>query len=283
MKWYVPYLSAYEKPFNEISSDIKNEVKEALSQINKAESPVASIVIIAHNEGTRIVSCLWSLCHNKQDFPIEIRVVDNNSTDDTTQILDELGVIWYEEKKKGPGHARNCGLNQARGMYHLCIDADSIYPPRYIQTMVNELKKKEVVCCYGLWGFIPDKEHSAFQLFIYETLRDWFLKLQNLKRPELNVRGMVFAFKTEIGKELLFRTDIIRGEDGSLALSMKNFGKLKFVTNRKARIVTNNNTMRADGSIYKSFFFRLKKMINGFGGIFTSKKEYKDEDSNLIK
>lgn len=283
MKWYVPYLSAYEKPFSEISSDIKNEVKEALSQINKEESPVASVVVIAHNEGTRIVSCLWSLCRNKRDFPIEIRVVDNHSTDDTTRILDELGVIWYEEKKKGPGHARNRGLLNAKGTYHLCIDADSIYPPHYIQTMVNELKKKEVVCCYGLWGFIPDKEHPTFQLYIYETLRDWFLKIQNIKRPELNVRGMVFAFKTEIGKKILFRTDIIRGEDGSLALAMKEFGKLKFVTNRKARIVTNNNTMRANGSVYSSFFFRLKKMIKGFHRLFASQSEYKDEESNLIK
>lgn len=283
MKWYVPYLSTYEKAYSNISPTIKNEVRKSLSLLNKEQNPLVSVVIIAHNEGNRIVSCLRSLCHNKHNFPIEIIAVDNNSTDDTTKILTDLGVIWYEEQKKGPGHARNCGLNKAKGLYHLCIDADSIYPPYYIQTMVNALKEKDVVCCYALWGFIPDKEHSAFQLYIYETLRDLYLKIQNIKRPELNVRGMVFGFKTEIGKKLLFRTDIIRGEDGSLALAMKDFGKLRFITAGKARIVTNNNTMKAAGSVYKSFFFRLKKMATGFFNLFTTRSEYKDEDSNLIK
>lgn len=283
MKWYAPFLAAYEKPYKKIDVAIKDDIRKRLAKINSKQSPLASVVIIAHNEGTRIASCLWSLCHNVSDLPFEIIVIDNNSTDDTTQVLNDLGARWYEEIKKGPGHARNRGLDEAKGKYYLCIDADSIYPPYYIQTMVNALKPKEIVCCYGLWSFIPDEGHSAWQLFFYETLRDWYLKIQDIKRPELNVRGMVFAFKTELGKKLLFRTDIIRGEDGSLALAMKDYGKLKFVTDKKARIVTNNNTMKAAGSIYQSVWFRIKKMIKGLPNIFTSQREYKDEESNLIK
>ncbi len=281
--WYDKYLSVYEKPYNNIDSSIKDDIRIRLAKINDEKSPLVSVVIIAHNEGTRIASCLWSLCYNISDFPFEIIVIDNNSTDSTTLVLDNLGARWYEETQKGPGHARNRGLAEAKGEYYLCIDADSIYPPYYIQTMVKALEPKDVVCCYGLWSFIPDKEHSAWQLFVYETLRDWYLRIQNIKRPELNVRGMVFAFKTELGKRLLFRTDIIRGEDGSLALAMKDYGKLKFVTSSKVRIVTDNNTMKAAGSIYQSLFVRIKKMINGLPGIFTSEKEYKDEESNLIK
>lgn len=281
--WYEKYLSIYEKSYDGIDATIKDDIRTRLAKINGENNPLASVVIIAHNEGTRIACCLWSLCHNMCDFPFEIICVDNNSTDDTTQVLEDLGARWYEETKKGPGHARNRGLDEAKGKYYLCIDADSIYPTYYIQTMVNTLKPQEVVCCYGLWSFIPDEEHSPWQLFVYETLRDWYLRIQNIKRPELNVRGMVFAFKTELGKKLLFRTDIIRGEDGSLALAMKDYGKLKFVTSSKVRIVTNNNTMKAAGSIYQSLFFRIKKMIKGLPGIFTSKREYKDEESNLIK
>ena len=36
---------------------------------------------------------------------------------------------------------------------------------------------------------------------------------------------MAFSFNTEIGRRFGFRTDIIRGEDGSLALAMKPYGK----------------------------------------------------------
>jgi hypothetical protein len=39
----------------------------------------------------------------------------------------------------------------------------------------------------------------------------------------------------------------------------------------------------ADGSLFNSFKVRVAKGLKGLGGIFTKKKEYKDEDSNLIK
>lgn len=37
---------------------------------------------------------------------------------------------------------------------------------------------------------------------------------------------MVFAFQTDTAHKVGFRTDIIRGEDGSLALGLKNTEKL---------------------------------------------------------
>ena len=63
--------------------------------------------------------------------------------------------------------------------------------------------------------------------FFYEKLRDVYFNIQHLRRPELNVRGMVFAFQTDTAHKVGFRTDIIRGEDGSLALGLKKYGKIK--------------------------------------------------------
>lgn len=118
------------------------------------------------------------------------------------------------------------------GKYHLCIDADTLYPPQYISTMIKVLQDKEVAGAYALWSFLPNEHHLG--LFFYETLRDLYLKIQNLNRPELNVRGMAFAFHTETARKEGFRTDILRGEDGSLALALKKYGKLRFVTARQS-------------------------------------------------
>ena len=76
---------------------------------------------------------------------------------------------------------------------------------------------------------------------------------------------------------------ISSGEDGYLALQLKQFGKIAFIRNRKARAVTGYGTVGADGSLFNSFKVRVAKGLKGLGGIFTKKKEYKDEDSNLIK
>ena len=132
---------------------------------------------------------------------------------------------------------------------------------------------------------MTDEQHSKAGLFFYELLRDIYLKFQSFKRPELCVRGMVFGFNTEMGRKIGFRTDIIRGEDGSLALALKQYGKLVFITNRKARALTSNGTLNADGSFFKSFFKRLIKATKSLKAIFkkASVTDYKDEDSNLIK
>lgn len=282
MKWYTNYLSAYEKPFTSIPPSALQEVKDKISRLQSRE-PLVSVVAIAHNEERRIVSCLWSLCDNQCDFPIEILVINNNSTDRTEEILKELGVTYFNEPKKGPGFARQCGLNHAKGKYHICIDSDTLYPPHYISTMTHALQKKEVVCAYALWSFLPSEHYSRIGLFFYETMRDLYLRIQNVRRPELNVRGMVFAFHTETARKEGFRTDIIRGEDGSLALALKKYGKLKFVTTRKARAITGYGTVSADGSLLNSFKKRAIKGIKHFTSLFYSKKEYKDHDSNLIK
>ncbi len=284
MSWYSNYLSIFEKPLDEIPEATIKEIQYKL-KLKEHDNPLVSVIAIAHNEENHILSCLWSLSENKCDYPIEIIVVNNNSTDHTTDVLNLSGVKWLDEPQKGPGYARQCGLDHARGKYHICIDADTLYPPYYIQTFVNHLKKEGVSCAFSLWSFMPDEQHSRIGLFFYELLRDCYLKLQSIKRPELCVRGMVFGFNTEMGRKIGFRTDIIRGEDGSLALALKKQGKLVFIIDRKARALTSNGTLNADGSFFKSFIKRLTKATKSFKALYkkASKYDYKDEDSNLIK
>lgn len=281
-KWYKTYLEVFEKPIDQVPAEIFDKVRQQLKNC-QSDQPLVSVVLIAHNEERHLLSCLWSLSENYCNFPIEILVANNNSTDKTEEVLKALNVPYYNETKKGPGHARQCGLDHARGKYHVCIDSDTLYPPYYIETHLKELMKPNVAAAFSLWSFMPDKQHSRFGLWCYENLRDLHLRLQAIKRPELCIRGMAFSFNTELGRRFGFRTDIIRGEDGSLALAMKPYGKLVFITSSKARVMTSNGTLNADGSLLNSFRVRLVKAIKNIGGMFFGKSEYKDEDRNLIK
>ena len=70
--------------------------------------------------------------------------------------------------------------------------------------------------------------------------------------------------------------------------NMKNFkigkyGKLRFVTARKARVLTGYGTISADGSLFSSFKKRAIKGLRSFTALFYSKNNYEDENSNLIK
>lgn len=280
MKWYHTYLSVYGKPFKEVSPEIVDRVRTQILRLQSPE-PLVSVVVIAHNEEKHLLANLWSLSDTVSRFPIEIIGVDNNSTDCTPEIYRAVGVPCYPEPRQSHGYARNCGLEHAKGKYHICIDSDTLYPPRYVETMIEALSQPGVSGVYSLWGYMPDRDHSALGLFFYELSRDIYLRIQSVNRPELSVRGMVFAFGTEQARQIGFRVNIKRGEDGAMANGLKQFGKLKFVTTRKARAITGYGTVGQ--SLFKSFKVRAVKALKGIKRVFTRQKEYKDIESNLIK
>lgn len=283
MKWFHKYTVAFEQSYDNVPKETKEEVKNKLKKYSKKEKPVVSIVAIAHNEGSRIFACLWSLADNIISDSAELIVVSNHSTDRTNEILEEMEVCWYDEIQKGPGFARQCGLNHANGIYHICIDTDTLYPPHYIQTHIDYLRKPNIVCTYGLWSFMPSNFKNKIALFFYQTLRDIYLYVLNINRPELCVRGMVMAFRTEEGKQLKYNTRIIRGEDGSMALGLKSKGKLKFIVSKRARVITSNSTIKGHGGVFQNFLIRLARGIKRIPSLFTQKKVYEDKPYNIIK
>ena len=279
--WYNKYLTIYGKSFKDIPNDVLDTIKDQLARKQCAD-PLVSVVVIAYNEEKRLAACLWSLSELQTEYPIEILGVNNNSNDCTEELYQRLGLPYFNEKKQSPGFARQCGLENAKGKYHFCIDADTLYPPRYIDLMMTKLARPDVSCASSFWSFFPDVQHSAIGLFFFELIRDTFLFVQHFKRPELCVRGMVFAFKTDLARQVKIRTDIRRGEDGSLALSLKPYGKIAFLYNRQARPVTGYGTIGTQ-SMWQSFIHHVKVQSRGLSRIFYKKDHYEDSEDNLVK
>lgn len=281
MKWYSKFMDVYGKSPEDISPALFEQISGNMAKL-QSDAPLVTVAVIAHNEEKRLAACLWSLSEQKCDFPIEIVGVDNNSSDRTAEVYAKCGISSLPETRQSPGWARTKGLENARGKYTVTIDSDTIYPPLYVQTLTRQLMKKDVVAVGSFWSYYPDKDHSRFSLALYESVRDIYLWLLHFKRPELAVRGMVFGHDTELARKVGIRTDIIRGEDGSLALGLKQFGKIKFVHSRKARPVTGYGTMGKDGSIFSRFIQVARMRLKGIFMIFTKKDRYEDDPDNLI-
>lgn len=280
--WNNKYVEFFEKNPFPLNMEIINGIKENLDK-KRCDNPLASIVMIAHNEENRILSSLWSLSDNVVDYPIEIIVIDNNSTDKTTQILDTLEINWHEEQRKGPGFARQAGLDIAKGKLYLCIDSDTIYPPQYINTHIKALLREGIVCASSTYGFIRDGKYSGIKLWCYEKLRDLYNLIQSVNRPELCVRGAVFSFNIEYGKKIGFKTNILRGEDGSLAFElMKNYGKYVYIRSSKGRAMTSSSYFDSKGSFSKGVMVQIKKGIRSIPSLFLKKRSYDDDKSNII-
>ena len=279
--WYDKYLTIYGKPFSEVPEDIIIGTRERLARLQSSE-PLVSVVVIAYNEECRLAACLWSLSELNTRYPIEIMGVNNNSKDNTETVYQALGMPYHNETRQSPGFARQCGLQHARGKYHFFIDADTFYPSCYVDKMMAKLQKPDVSCVGTFWSFYPDENHSAFSLFWFELIRDMFFWVQHFKRPELNIRGMTFAFNADYARQCTIRTDIRRGEDGSLALSLKQFGKIAFLYDRQARPVTGYGTI-GNQPMWRSFVDRVKIQMRGITRIFHSTDHYEDTEDNLVK
>lgn len=136
--WYDRYLSIYGKGLDELPDTVLDEINNNLAR-QQSEEPLVSVVVIAYNEERRLPACLWSLSELQTKYPIEILGVNNNSKDRTEEVYRRLAIPYFNEPKQSPGFARRCGLEHARGKYHFCVDADTFYPPLYVDLMMTKL------------------------------------------------------------------------------------------------------------------------------------------------
>ncbi|GAA2052224.1 glycosyltransferase family 2 protein [Williamsia deligens] len=92
-----------------------------------------SVVVPAHNEAGDIAHCLERLI--EQDGPItEIIVVDNNSTDETPDLVREAAVgddrvVLITEPRPGVAYARYAGFAAATGDVIVSVDSDTRVEP----------------------------------------------------------------------------------------------------------------------------------------------------------
>lgn len=115
----------------------------------KRTTPKVSVVIPAYNEEEYIAICLDAL-QAQTSVPLEIIVVDNNSTDKTMAIVKKYaGVQILKEKKQGIVHARNRGFDVAKGEIIARLDAESKPKADWIEHIEKVLKTKSIAAVTG--------------------------------------------------------------------------------------------------------------------------------------
>lgn len=261
-----------DKHFNELSEQEWDALKTKLSQFNQPE-PEVSIVIPAWNVENSLFRTLSSLASNKTSYKIELIVINNNSTDKTQEILDRLEVKNFSEPQQGISFARQLGLMKAKGYYHLCADSDTFYPPNWIDLMIKPMKEnKNIVGVYGRYSFLPGNTQDLPSLFFYEKITGLLIRIRKRNREFLNVLGFSMGFVREIGiNNGGFKVKNVRkfdnapgdafvdeAEDGTMALNLLKSGRLKLVTNSKARVFTSTKRLVQDGGIVQAFVKRGK-------------------------
>ncbi|MGB3905569.1 MAG: dolichyl-phosphate beta-glucosyltransferase [Anaerolineae bacterium] len=99
------------------------------------ERPLLSIVVPAYNEERRLPETLPRIVAflQAQDYPGEVIVVDDGSTDGTASVVEDMAaelpfVTLIRNKHRGKGYAVKTGALAAKGDYIFLCDADLSMP-----------------------------------------------------------------------------------------------------------------------------------------------------------
>ncbi|MES2807882.1 MAG: glycosyltransferase family 2 protein [Bacteroidota bacterium] len=158
-----------------------------------ADNPLVSIIIPAYNSGQFIaetlVSALAQTWANK-----EVIVIDNGSTDDTIQVLEQFKdqiIIIKTTQNKGAAAARNTGLAMAKGLYIQFLDADDLLSANKIESQLKvlNLSTTQLSLCKTV-HFNNGDNHT-----LAEPLHSWFDK--DMDDP------VDFLVKLYVGEEVL--------------------------------------------------------------------------------
>ena len=127
-----------------------------------------SIVIAARNEEKNILNCLESILNcNYPGSLYEIIVVDDNSTDQTFKIVNDLQnpsvSIMQLKNREGKKSALEKGIESAKGEFILCTDADCIVPENWISSFSSFHEKTGSQCIAA--PIIYDADKSILQRF----------------------------------------------------------------------------------------------------------------------
>jgi len=113
------------------------------------ESLTLTIVIPVFNEQNHLETCLRAIAAQTV-IPDEVIVVDNNSTDGSRRVAKQFSFVrLISEKKQGVLFAKNKGFSVARGAIIGRIDADSILPPRWVETVKLSLADNSYAALTG--------------------------------------------------------------------------------------------------------------------------------------
>ncbi|MFC3196165.1 glycosyltransferase family 2 protein [Parapedobacter deserti] len=264
--------------YREIPGEVFAQINGRLKRL-QSDAPLVSVVIAAWNEEVNILNCIDSLSRMETVLPLEIIVINNNSTDHTDLTLKRLDVGTFLQPIQGPGPARELGQQQSRGKYILLADADCLYPPTWVDDMIGVLKKPKVVCAYGRYSFLPDEKYPRWKLYLLEKMKDMVAELRHFKRPYLNAYGMSMGYIAANGRAIGFVDHNIRGEDGRMCFDLMKFGKIKQMKANRSRVWTAPRTLQSEGSFAKVLFNRIRKEIKRLFSLFRPLPEHDTKTS----
>lgn len=179
-----------------------------------------SLILPVYNVEKYLEECIHSI--EKQSYQdYEVILVDDGSTDHSPQICDACAardkrVRVIHSVNKGVSHARNLGMEVAKGEYFQFIDADDLLADNNVlQDMMQHISDSEVDLVSAKFinfqGEVPVNNTNTNSIRFEDTtsgervrefIADTMLMINIFSKESL--RGLQFDSRTALGEDILF-------------------------------------------------------------------------------
>lgn len=166
-------------------------------------APLVSVIIPTYNSRQFVCQAIDSvLAQTIKDY--EIIVVDDGSTDDTRQVLENqycgrIQYVYQENKERSA--ARNRGISLARGDYVAFLDADDSWLPKKLEAQLRLAKlAPQLGLIYGYANVVTDAGVVVWTMGNYSfesdvldgDLFEWFILCHSVPTPTVMVKRKCF-------------------------------------------------------------------------------------------
>jgi glycosyltransferase involved in cell wall biosynthesis len=157
-----------------------------------------SVVIPTYNSSQLVMAAVSSVL--AQTHPVEeIIVVDDGSTDDTSERLASFGttIRYIRKQNGGVSSARNCGVAVATGELIAFLDADDVWHPKKLEIQLAVLSRRPelglIATKFYPWpGDLPDAPN------------DWVNHIRDISLEDLIVCNLLGT------SSIIVRSDVLR-------------------------------------------------------------------------
>jgi len=190
---------------------------------------LVSIVMPVYNGEKYIDDAIRSVIQQQYIF-WELIIVNDGSTDNTKNII--LGISderikYFEQPNRGTSAARNLGIQEMKGEYFCCLDADDIMPPNSLASRLKVFEQDERV------KFVDGKVR-VFNSTLRRELTVWSPSFKGKPFHQL-VRlsgrcffGPTWMIKMDKHTRLSFDEKLSHGEDLLFYISIANKGRYNY-------------------------------------------------------
>jgi chlorobactene glucosyltransferase len=254
----------------------KNTSRYKLPSSIIKDNPLISVLVPARNEEENIKKCIVSL--TKQDYKnIEILVLDDNSTDNTANIIRRLSKKYSNIKFYKGEHLRKGWLGKsfachqlskhARGKYMIFTDADTLHFPDSISSAVACLERYKVdaLSVFPMQIMVTMHERMMVPFGNYIILALFPLYLMR------KVKNAMFC--TAIGQFMMFKSEVYRKIGGHKSIKGKVLEDVKISKHVKR---SGYKFMIFDGrsNLYCRMYRSFRDVVRGYSRVLFAAFDY---------